>query len=108
MSRCIARANLLPFAVVEPRFHGVKAQLLEKRCFPVVHLSTGPSCPPHQQLPSNGQVGRAISVYSRVFRLIGCDAYTRTFYEARGFRGWVWRLLFSLTAVCAWATDPVA
>eukprot|EP00439_Symbiodinium_sp_Y106_P035829 s977_g4.t1 len=28
------------------------------------------------------QVGRAISVYSRVFRLIGCDAYTRTFYES--------------------------
>jgi len=28
------------------------------------------------------QVGKAISVYSRVFRLIGCDAYTRTFYES--------------------------
>ena len=54
---------------------------------------------PYQQFASVGEVGKAISVYSRVFRLIGCDAYTRTFYEAPDFRGWVWGLLFSLTTV---------
>ena len=33
------------------------------------------------------QVGRTIAVYSRVFRLIGADSYTRSFYEVRAFRG---------------------
>ena len=31
------------------------------------------------------RVGRSISIYSRVFRIIGADDYTRKFYKARDF-----------------------
>lgn len=32
------------------------------------------------------RVGKSIAIYSRLFRLIGADAYTRDFYEANSPR----------------------
>jgi len=67
--------------IIEPRVEnsGIPQGIFLKR-----HLVPKPNAPTDQYTWKDLSIGMDLTVYSRVFRITGCDDFTRQFYESEG------------------------